>query len=286
MADNEVGSFWTGEQWSRIRQATVEEARAARVAANVLPVVGPLEPEASFAPGLSLIEPSTGANPVAGYSVDDATALKLATLQVKVFLREGQLREPGLTGAVAAFRRAANVLAHLEDEIVFNGQPGADTRPESFEDNDGVEVIGGDTSPGLALEQQFAPATGEEMVEAVTQAIGALEEKFQTGPFACFLGNKTFRAVQAPNYSFIVAQDRILPMLNGGPVVRSSALAKTSGIVVALGARLVELVVATDVSVEFLQTTPDAWFVFRVYEKMVLRIKDRTAIGHVKLVFK
>ena len=64
--------------------------------------------------------------------------------------------------------------------------------------------------------------------KAVTQAIGALEEKFQTGPFACFLGqNKTFRAVQAPNYSFIVAQDRILPMLNGGPVVRSSALSKT-----------------------------------------------------------
>ena len=48
--------------------------------------------------------------------------------------------------------------------------------------------------------------------------------------------------------------------------------------VVALGGAPVELVVATDVSVNFLQVTTDPMFVFRVFEKIVLRIKEPDAI--------
>jgi hypothetical protein len=40
----------------------------------------------------------------------------------------------------------------------------------------------------------------------------------------------------------------------------------------------VELVVATDVSLNFLQVTLDPRFVFRVYEKVRLRIKEPDAI--------
>jgi hypothetical protein len=36
---------------------------------------------------------------------------------------------------------------------------------------------------------------------------------------------------------------------------------------------------ATDITVEFLQVTAEAWFVFRVYEKIVLRIKQHGAIA-------
>jgi hypothetical protein len=44
-------------------------------------------------------------------------------------------------------------------------------------------------------------------------------------------------------------------------------------VVVALGGAPVELVVATDVSLNFLQVTTDPMFVFRVFEKIVLRIQ-------------
>ena len=48
--------------------------------------------------------------------------------------------------------------------------------------------------------------------------------------------------------------------------------------VVALGGEPVELVIATDVCVQFLQVTAEPNFVFRVCEKMALRIKEPEAI--------
>ena len=76
----------------------------------------------------------------------------------------------------------------------------------------------------------------------------------------------------------MLPQDRIIPFLGGGSLLRSSTLPATGGVVVALGAAPVELVVATDVSAHFLQVTTDPMFVFRVYEKIVLRIKEPDAI--------
>jgi hypothetical protein len=77
-------------------------------------------------------------------------------------------------------------------------------------------------------------------------------------------------------------QDRILPFLGGGPLLRSSTLNVApglgSGVVVALGGEPVELVIATDVCVQFLQVTAEPLFVFRVCEKMALRIKEPEAI--------
>jgi uncharacterized linocin/CFP29 family protein len=60
--------------------------------------------------------------------------------------------------------------------------------------------------------------------------------------------------------------------------MRSSALPEHRGLVIALGGAPVDLVVATDISVNFLQVTTDPWFVFRVYEKIVLRINQPDAI--------
>jgi hypothetical protein len=47
---------------------------------------------------------------------------------------------------------------------------------------------------------------------------------------------------------------------------------------VALGGSAIELVVATDISLQFLQVTVEPAFVFRVFEKIEVRIKDRGAI--------
>jgi len=45
-----------------------------------------------------------------------------------------------------------------------------------------------------------------------------------------------------------------------------------------LGGEPVDLVVATDICVSFLQATTDPYYVFRVSEKIVLRIKQPNAI--------
>jgi uncharacterized linocin/CFP29 family protein len=47
---------------------------------------------------------------------------------------------------------------------------------------------------------------------------------------------------------------------------------------VALGGEPIELVVATDMSLQFLQVTETPNYLFRVYEKLALRIKSTEAV--------
>jgi len=271
---------WTDDQWNRIRRVVLEEARGARVAGNFLPLYGPLEPDASYVPREDLI------TLIPGLTVDDTETLRLSTLEVRVYLRGEQVADSGLKSALMAFRRAANVLAHLEDEIIFRGQPGPSQRPgpptrATVATSSGGRVVGGQKNHGLWNRTPLPtllPASGTALVRYVSTAVGELESRYHLGPFACVLGRGYFEAVQTPNQSLVLPQDRILPFLGGGPLLRTSALPDNSGLVVALGGAPIDLVVATDISVEFLQINSEAWSVFRVYEKIVLRINQETAI--------
>lgn len=119
---------------------------------------------------------------------------------------------------------------------------------------------------------------GDAVVARVSDAIGRLEATAHLGPFACVLGHQYFTAVQTPRNG-VLPQDQILPFLGGGPLLRSSVVPQDCGLVIALAGAPIDLVVATDISVSFLQVTTDPYFVFRVYEKMVLRINQPDAIA-------
>jgi uncharacterized linocin/CFP29 family protein len=283
---------WTDQQWGRIRQVVQDEANRARVAATFLPLTGPLPADTDFVPSDELTYPASGERGER-MQINDTSTIPLATLQVKVFLRGAQVADPDLTSALQMFRRAANVLARLEDIVVFNGQAGPSQGPK--DKTPGLptiwEILGGrqGATPGLATSE---PGTqepervsgdpenwGELLVSRVSSAIGKLEGAGHFGPFAVVLGQRLFNAVQTPNEtSLVLPQDRIIPFLGGGPLLRSSALPDEAGVVVGLGGQPIDLVVATDVSVNFLQVTTDPMFVFRVYEKIALRIKEKRAI--------
>jgi uncharacterized linocin/CFP29 family protein len=297
MADSNLQLQWTDDQWNKVRQVVYEEARKARVAGNFLPLYGPLEPDATYVSDEVIAEPNSAQDPrdnVPGFTVADTSTLKLPTLQVKVYLRGAQVADPELTSALDAFRRAANVVARLEDEIVFNGQEKENAGPKNMgqtrtPQKRSWEVRGGQTSKGLLSipvpqasrgfkDASTLAAIGERLVTEISKAIGELESRYHLGPFACVLGHEYFQAVQTPNRSLVLPQDRILPFLSGGALVRSSALPDDTGLVIALGGAPIDLVVATDISVGFLQVTVDPWFVFRVYEKIVLRLKQPQAV--------
>ena len=127
---------------------------------------------------------------------------------------------------------------------------------------------------------------GNALVTAVTKAITLLESSGYFGPFSVVLGQQLFLTAQQPstNRPQVSPQDQILPFLNGGSVLRCSAIAPHTGIVVALGGEPVELVVATDMSMQFLQVTEKPSYVFRVYEKLALRIKNKDKPAIAKLV--
>ena len=230
-------------------------------------------------------------------SVDEQKTIPLTTLQVRVILHGAQMADPRLTSALEMFRRASNVLARLEDAIVFRGQKGKDQGPVDEAIN-GLKAIwtvrGGQKSGGLLGDPEIELSdnrtceradpsrellgSGQHLIHQVSEKIGKLEGSGHFGPFAVVLGQTLFADAHAASAALVLPSDRIIPLLGGGPLLRSSTLPSDQGIVVALGAAPVELVVATDVSVGFLQVTTDPLFVFRVFEKIAVRIKESDAV--------
>ena len=286
MSENNPQVPWTEAQWARVRSVIQDEAARARVGATFLPLVGPLPPSTDYVP-LDTIDYGTPGTP--RLSIDDKKTVQLATLQVRVFLRGAQVADPDLASALQLFRRAANVLARLEDEVVFNGLSAAGQPPPPALAV--AQIVGGERTDGLVNGEPFRfprPAStadmGGALVAAVSASIGELEAAGHFGPFAVVLGHDFFTAVQTPSPgSLVLPQDRIIPFLAGGPLLRSSTLAVDVGVVLALGAAPVELVVATDVALNFLQVTDEPQFVFRVYEKILLRIKEAKAVKVIRV---
>ncbi len=126
---------------------------------------------------------------------------------------------------------------------------------------------------------------GNSLVSKISEAIGKLEANGHYGPFALVLGQKLFQALQTPNsVSLVLPQDRVIPFLgSGGSLLRSTTIPEDQGVIVALGGDPVELVIAKDISVQFLQITTDPYYVFRLHEKLVLRIKHPGAIRGLRI---
>ena len=76
-------------------------------------------------------------------TIDDRDTIRLATLQVRVPIRNAQMADPEMTSVLAIFRRAANVVARLEDAVVFRGLAPSATVPGGFAPPAGVVGLPG-----------------------------------------------------------------------------------------------------------------------------------------------
>lgn len=158
--------------------------------------------------------------------------------------------------------------------------------------------------PANAPAQPWSPADralymgpwSEILVRSISDTIGLLEGNGHSGPFACFLSPNLFEAVHTPSPSMVLPRDRILPFLGGEYLCRSNTIPDGYGIVVAGvppyeidaygkrqkqngGGSPVEIVVATDISLRYLQQTPEPRFLFRIWEKIALRVKEWNAVA-------
>jgi uncharacterized linocin/CFP29 family protein len=292
---------WTDEQWGRVNQVIQEEAKRARVAATFLPLYGPLSADSDYVREQGITYPlmTVAGAVVPGrrqLNINDRDTARLATLQVTVPVRNAQMADPELSSALALFRRAANVVARLEDAVIFRGLAPGLPALGGFVPPGGLaglpaiwQITGAEEADGLwslAAPRWWVPIPaavqrGGLLVGAVSGAIGLLEQSGHFGPFAAVLGQDLFLVAQTPDQnSLVLPQDRIIPFLGGGPLLRSSTLDEFGGgVVVALGGAPVELVVATDVCLQFLQVSVDPVFFFRVSEKIALRIREPRAIA-------
>ncbi|MGH3478296.1 MAG: encapsulin, partial [Nocardioidaceae bacterium] len=131
----------------------------------------------------------------------------------------------------------------------------------------------------LECEQTVYLAGGSaDLVRAVVASIEDLEGRGHYGPFACVLGHTLYEAANTPSEgSLVIPSDRIVPFLDGGALRRSSVVPDEQGVVVALAGSPIDLVVACDVHVSFVQLTLEPRYVLRVSERFVLRMKQPDA---------
>jgi uncharacterized linocin/CFP29 family protein len=273
---------WSDAQWQKVNDAVTEAFGKASVASAFLPMYGPLPGSAETVRNERLVEiRKNGEPPTIKLDADDpAVNMKLVNLTVKVLLSSEQVADDTLGNATLAFRRAANVLAQEEDRIVFGGLRQGPQSDDSTLVTNRVEP-----QPGLAdlpkrrfftgFDPQARPV-GEAVVLAIVRATQQLEDNFNPGPFACVLGSDLFTGVHDPSPSLVLPADRIAPLLKGGPLLRATTMDSRVGIVVSLAGNAVDIVVGTPPTVQFLQRTDEAKFLFRVYEKFALRIRDTT----------
>jgi uncharacterized linocin/CFP29 family protein len=300
MAEINSGLRWSEDQWAKVNNAVAEAFAKASVAGAFLPCYGPLPGSTEYVRNEKLTA-KTGER----VKVEDDTTLKLFNLTVKVELSSEQVTDDALSSALLAFRRAANTLAQVEDHLVFNGrgarknavskQLGEDL-PELSASDEKVVVSGEESlsglvtpetgkqikisagnKPALRKGQLKSELDGDHLVSEVARAVVELETDSHPGPFASVLGADAFVAAHTPATGLVLPADRITPILNG-PLLRSGRMAKNHGIVVSLAGSDIDIVVATPPKVQFLQVREDAKYLFRVYEKFVLRIKDESAV--------
>jgi uncharacterized linocin/CFP29 family protein len=275
---------WTDEQWSRIARVVSEEAQQARVAAKFLPIYGPIEAKDVAVPKLTL---SSGAG--SRLEINSQPQNVLTTLSVLVHVRSHEAADPELQAVLTMFRRAANLIAHAEDALMFNGQAGPDQGP-SGPATPPLVITGGDKKPGLMAQAGAAhPATrvpiptgndplGQRLIEGVINAIDQLDSNGFDGPYALVLGSSLYAAVHKPAPSLALPRHALTPLLGDGPLLRSSHVAKNEGLVVSYSSGFVEQVLASDICVKFLQVSLEPRFVFRVSERLSLRVKDWQAV--------
>jgi uncharacterized linocin/CFP29 family protein len=303
MSEEALRPPWSEEQWADLQQLVQTAARKARVASSFLPLHGPLAPGQTTVPALGMSHPGLkkevrqrGEAPER-LDIDSGKTLRLITIASEVYLTTQQAEDPELAAARDMLGRTANVIGRLEDAIIFNGLPdGAEmVDPKVYTiDGDDPAVYKEDPPPdpppisvnGLLaspakLEEPIPPTdpvSGDELMKAVVKAIEKLEKEGHYGPFAGVLSNALYLAANTPNQnSMVLPSDRITPFLNG-PLLRSSTITGDRGVVVALAAAPIDLVVASDVHLSFLQRSLEPRYVLRVSERFRLRMKQSEAV--------
>jgi len=275
---------WTDDQWRKVNEAVNDAFGKASVASTFLPLYGPLSPGAEMVRNERLKFDDSKSPPIVALdSSDPSVNQQLVTLTVKVQLSSEQVADENLANALLTFRRAGNLLAQQEDEIVFNGYAkGSKAEPYATSGPATVGLVGAaqplaDIVPQLIKDysgKDTPEPTGPLLVPKVVEAITQLESNSNPGPFACVLDNKLFEAAHNPStFSLVLPSDRLLPLLKG-PLLRCSQLADNTGVVVSLSANAVDLVVATPPTAQFLQRDENAKYMFRVYTRFALRVRD------------
>jgi uncharacterized linocin/CFP29 family protein len=285
---------WNEEIWNRIDSSVHAESVRTMPASSFLPRVDPMMGALTTDSDTVLIDepqsPRRGMN--GGLSINEAATFPLVETWVEFALTPQQVaRELRLMTACTLAKRAANVLVQATDLLIFQGDAACAGDP-LFTDRL-ARVRSGPAGAGLvnaipagaeaqlirvgtvsAADQRF----GDRTFEAVTEGRARLEGQGHYGPYALVLHTIPYADTYAPLAVTLETPASLLdPMLSAG-FYETGALPPLTGLLISVGGNSMDLVVGSDATTAFLQQDAEGKYVFRVYKRFALRVKDNSAI--------
>jgi uncharacterized linocin/CFP29 family protein len=266
---------WSDAVWKALDDAVHDEFQRTAVGLKFIPFRAETG-DAVTAPA-DVIDTAT-------MTVDEAVVAALVELSIDFGLTRQQLagEEQDGTGVTLA-TRAANLLAQAEDLVIFGGD--AAFKAPLFTR---VSHRGGAGGPGLlgsAAESVDVPPVspganqyGEQTFRAVADAYGYLQRGGHSGPYAVALHSDVYADSLAPIANMSSAPADQIRQLASLGLFGTGGLSPKSGVLVSVGGNSVDLVVGMEPTTEVQAQDNQGFQRLRVFERFVLRVKDRTAI--------
>jgi uncharacterized linocin/CFP29 family protein len=133
-------------------------------------------------------------------------------------------------------------------------------------------------------------------MHAIVKAINSLEENGYVAPYVCVFGRHPFEAAYKPiDNSTVLPRDRLEPLI-GRELLHASGIDipphrfdlydaklgqedwRSRGALLSMADEPIDLALAAEATPEFRQVDLDGKYVFSVFERFALRIKDAKAI--------
>jgi hypothetical protein len=138
------------------------------------------------------------------------------------------------------------------------------------------------------------------MQAIIVDAINSLENNGYVAPYVCVFGRKPFQEAFTPiKKSTVLPRDRIEPLI-GRELLHASGIDilpykpgryqnlntwPKRGVLLSMANEPIDLAVAAEATLEFRQVDLGGKYVFSVFERFALRIKDAHAIAPLKFEF-
>lgn len=263
----------TSGQWTALDQAVVQSAQALVVGRRIISLVGPFGLGVEVLPSDTLAGSTTGVLDLLGNAegevvdVEHRRYLPLPLIYKDFWIHGRSLetnRQFGLPLDISKAAAAAVACAQAEDSLVFNGDPALGLP--------GLRNVDGRQSPPMSdwgtVGQAFAD---------VVDGVRLLTAHSFPGPYALVVSPQLYAQLNRIFGNTGVLELEQVEKLARRGVYPSSVLPEPSALLLDSGAQNMDLAVAFDLSVAFVEST-NLNYRFRVLESLVLRIHRPDAI--------
>jgi uncharacterized linocin/CFP29 family protein len=167
-------------------------------------------------------------------------------------------------------------------------------RPQALEQF--VEALR-QTAEARWIRDAISPLDNDGLMQAIVDAINSLEENGYVAPYVCVFGRNPFQAAYKPiNNSTVLPRDRIEPLI-GRELLHASGIDvhpqgfnlydpklgqgdwRSRGVLLSMADEPIDLALAAEATPEFRHVDLKGRYVFSVFERFALRIKDTNAIA-------